>query len=86
MKTPFAALLIALPLSALAEEAKPVGSDTHAWLELQQSGRQAVGTPRLMPGEIASNVYQRYVDSFKQPIPAEFKRQSTEGSSGSGGN
>ena len=29
-----------------------------------------------MPGEMADSVYQRYLDSFKQPIPAEFKRQS----------
>ncbi len=79
-------LLAALPLAAAAAEpTPPLGSEARAWLELQQSGRQASGTPRPMPGEIADNVYQRYLDSFKLPIPAEFKRQSTTDSGNGSG-
>lgn len=75
-----------LPLAAVAAEPKkPLGDETKAWVDLQTSGKQASGAPRPMPGEIADNVYQRYLDSFKQPIPAEFKRQSTEASGNGGG-
>ncbi|MDO9453989.1 MAG: DUF3613 domain-containing protein [Stagnimonas sp.] len=78
------AVTAALPFAAgAADVEKPIGDQTQAWVKLQQSGKQASGAPRPMPGEIADNVYQRYVDSFKQPIPAEFKRQST-GDSGNG--
>lgn len=74
-----------LPLAAAAAEPKkPLGDETKAWVDLQTSGQRASGAARPMPGEIADNVYQRYLDSFKQPIPAEFKRQSTD-ESGSGG-
>lgn len=82
------ALLIAalLPLAAAAAEPpKPIGKETKTWIDLQTSGKQASGAPRPMPGEMADNVYQRYLDSFKQPIPAEFKRQSTEDSGNGGG-
>ena len=70
---------LGLVLPAVADEAatKPLlGAETRAWVELQQSGQQASGAPRPMPGEMADSVYQRYLESFKQPIPAEFKRQS----------
>lgn len=86
-----AALLLAAVLPATAQEPTatapiaPLGAESQAWVQLQQSGSEASAVARPMPGEIADNVYQRYVDSFKQPIPAEFKRQSTGGSeSGSG--
>jgi len=79
------AAVMALPLGVqAAEEVKPMGEQTKAWVELQKGGQQASGAPRPMPGEIADNVYQRYADSFKLPIPAEFKRQSTGSSGGSG--
>ncbi len=86
MKTGFLALALAalLPLASSAADPKqPLGRQSKAWIDLQTSGKQASGAPRAMPGEIADNVYQRYVDSFKLPIPAQFKRQSTESSSGS---
>lgn len=87
MKPTMLPLLLAmftLPLAAVAADEKtPLGEESKAWLQLQNSGQQAANGPRPMPGEIADNAYQRYVDSFKQPIPAEFKRQST-GSTGNG--
>lgn len=79
------AAALTLPLGVQsADETKPLGEQSKAWLDLQKGGQQASGAPRPLPGEIADNVYQRYADSFKQPIPAEFKRQSTGGSGGSG--
>lgn len=79
MKTITLLLLSTVSFAALATELETrSAAETRSWIELQISGKQAASGPRPMPGEIASNVYQRYVDSFKQPIPAEFKRQSTE--------
>lgn len=85
MKTITLLLLSTLSFAALATELETrSAAETRTWIELQIGGKKSAGGPRPMPGEIASNVYQRYVDSFKQPIPAEFKRQSSE-SSGEGG-
>lgn len=62
------------------------GAETRAWTELQASGSAATGDARPMPGEVADAVYQRYVNSFKHPIPQQFQQTSgSEGSSGSGG-
>lgn len=67
-----------------AEPVSPVGADTRAWLALQSSGNSAdATTERPLPGEVADRIYQRYLKSFEQPIPAEFKRQQI--SSGGGG-
>lgn len=80
------ALAALLPLTTIAAAAEPstsLSTQSKDWVDLQTSGKQASGTPRPMPGEIADNAYQRYADSFKQPIPAEFKRQSAD-SSGNG--
>lgn len=70
-----------------AAAGKPAGgADTRAWLELQASGSAAVGAAQPMPGEVADLVYQRYLNSFKYPIPDQFRRQgSGSGSGGSGG-
>lgn len=88
MKKPLLALALmtALPPVLAADAGKqPLGAQTKAWLTLQSSGKQAASGPRPMPGEIADNVYQRYADSFKQPIPAEFKRQAADGGSNGSG-
>ena len=80
------ALAAGLPLAAVAADAsKPLGAEAKAWIDLQKSGTQASGTPRPMPADIADKVYQRYADSFKQPIPVEFKRQSTGDSGNASG-
>lgn len=59
---------------------------TRSWVDLQISGTAAVGTAQPLPGEVADAVYMRYLRSFSQPIPAEFKRPSasSEAQSGSG--
>ncbi len=72
-------------VSAPAVSAGAFGSETRAWVDLQASGTQAAEGLRPMPGEIADHVYQRYLDSFKQPIPAEFKRQSAAASGNGSG-
>ncbi len=58
-------------------------SQTKAWINLQKDPKLQSTEARPMPGEIADEVYKRYVASFKYPIPEQFKRQST-GSGGSG--
>ena len=78
--------LAVLPLTVVAEEQqKPLGDESKAWIELQKGGTQASGAARPMSADIADKVYQRYADSFKQPIPAEFKRQSTGDSGNASG-
>ncbi|MFA5939826.1 MAG: DUF3613 domain-containing protein [Sinimarinibacterium sp.] len=81
-----AAVLLSLPLGALAEEprAPALGDDTRTWLEYQESGRGAEGEARPMPGEVADKVYQRYLNSFDNKIPERFERENFV-SSGSGG-
>jgi len=79
-------VLLLIGALAHAEQQPPpaVGTDTRAWLELQRSG--AASTPQVqpVPGEVADKVYQRYLNSFDQPIPAEFDRESFVGRSGGG--
>ncbi len=43
-----------------------IGDATRALLELQRGSR---GPARPIPGEQAGLSYQRYLDSFRQPIP-----------------
>ncbi|MDP3294125.1 MAG: DUF3613 domain-containing protein [Nevskia sp.] len=52
------------------------GSMTRDWTRLQTSGSAASRIARPMPGDAATNVYQRYADSFKHPIPEKFERDS----------
>ncbi len=73
----------AVPGSSVTDSS---GAETRAWVDLQASGSAAVGEARPMPGEVADVVYQRYVNSFKHPIPAQFPRTSGgESGGGSGG-
>jgi hypothetical protein len=84
----FAAGAVALlcATTAVAKDAGPprVGDDTRAWLELQHSGHAADGAVRAQPGEVADKAYQRYLKSFDNTIPEEYRRDSFV-SSGSGG-
>jgi hypothetical protein len=82
----FGAFALLLSSAGLAQDkAQPrVGDDTRAWLELQGSGHAADGAIRAQPGEIADKAYQRYLKTFDNTIPEEYKRDSFV-SSGSGG-
>lgn len=64
------------PSTAAAAPATGFGADTRTWLELQNSGSQASTTPRPLPGEAATQVYERYIKSFAHPIPERFNRES----------
>lgn len=59
------------------------GSSTRSWVGLQASGRAASAEARPLPGDAAKNVYERYTNSFKQPIPDKFDRESFASGSGS---
>jgi hypothetical protein len=86
VRVAFGAFALLLTSAGFAQDKAPprVGDDTRAWLELQGSGNAADGAIRAQPGEIADKAYQRYLKSFDNTIPEEYKRDSFV-SSGSGG-
>lgn len=49
-----------------------VGDATHNLLAMQREGNAASSTPRPIAGDVANLSYQRYLDSFKFPIPEKF--------------
>lgn len=60
-----------------------VGDATRNLLTIQHEGASASPTPRPIAGDVASLSYQRYIDSFKFPIPEKFN--TTVHKSGNGG-
>ncbi|TAJ50619.1 MAG: DUF3613 domain-containing protein [Nevskiaceae bacterium] len=71
----------------VAPGGEPVlGAESRAWTDLQASGSAAAGGARPLPGEVADAVYQRYLNSFKHPIPEQFTRDSGGSGGQSGGN
>jgi len=52
------------------------GSSARGWVDLQAGGSAASVTARPLPGDAATNAYERYANSFKHPIPESFKRES----------
>lgn len=86
----FAAIL--LPLMAQAQDkaasadsaaSLPQGEATRGWMDLQISGRAAEPELRPVAGEVAGEVYQRYVNSFKYAIPEAFGRDAFVSGGGS---
>ncbi|WP_269506740.1 DUF3613 domain-containing protein [Burkholderia sp. IMCC1007] len=63
-----------------------VDSSTRAWLSMQRDNRAAAPTQPML-GDVASLVYQRYLDSFKNKIPNSMSSQigSTSGGMSGGG-
>lgn len=57
-------------------EAGDVGDATRMLLAMQRDGAQA-GQMLRVPGEQAALAYQRYLDSFRHPIPERFVGQTT---------
>lgn len=45
------------------------------WVELQKGGTAASPVPRPLPGDIAERSYERYAESFSQPIPETLERE-----------
>jgi hypothetical protein len=85
-----ACLLSAAPAFARTPDVPPsplpgLGGSTRAWLNLQTNAAAQAPDVRAVPGEVAEEVYQRYVTSFKHPIPEQFPRESfAQGGSGGG--
>ena len=52
------------------------GSQTRYWLATQASGASSENEARPMPGEVATLVYQRYLNSFTHPIPERYEADS----------
>ena len=75
----------AAPTPDSPAKAAAVPGSAQEWLSLQAAGTAASSEPRPMPGEVADAVYERYVNSFKHPIPDQFRRQSTGGDTGGQG-
>ncbi|MBA4283932.1 MAG: hypothetical protein C0434_00165 [Xanthomonadaceae bacterium] len=64
------------PASSTASSATGFGSSARSWVDLQAGGSAASVTARPLPGDAATNAYERYANSFKHPIPESFKRES----------
>ncbi|HDR9487248.1 lipoprotein [Burkholderia aenigmatica] len=64
-----------------APAASDVDRSTRAWLSMQRDNRAAAPVQPML-GDVASLVYQRYLDSFKNKIPQSM--MSTLGSSSGG--
>ena len=62
--------------ASTASTATGFGSSARGWVDLQASGSAASVTARPLPGDAATNAYERYANSFKHPIPESFKRES----------
>ncbi|WP_175686517.1 DUF3613 domain-containing protein [Burkholderia anthina] len=62
-----------------------VDRSTKEWLSIQRDNRAAAPTQPML-GDVATLVYQRYIDSFKNKIPDSMSSQlgSANGMSGGG--
>ena len=67
---------------ANAGEPQPIGDQTRHWIDLQASGTVASPEERPLPGEIAERSFERYAESFSQPIPDTFEREGFLSDSG----
>ncbi len=65
---------LVLAPAAIAQQAGTPAT-ARDWVELQKSGTAASPVPRPLPGDIAERSYQRYAESFSQPIPETLKRE-----------
>jgi len=72
----WAMALALLGLLSACASPRPLGSSARAWTDLQRSNTAALGWARPLPGDAADRIYQRYLNSFGQPIPDNFGRKS----------
>jgi hypothetical protein len=73
------------PAAAAPAAGQGFGSQTRYWLATQASGASSVTDARPMPGEAATLVYQRYLNSFTHPIPERYESDTFSPSGGAGG-
>ncbi|WP_175849572.1 DUF3613 domain-containing protein [Burkholderia cepacia] len=85
-------LTVVVSASAFAQgiavsHASDIDHSTREWLAMQRDNR-AAGPTQPVLGDVASLVYQRYLDSFKNKIPVTMESQlgtgTGAGMSGSG--
>lgn len=72
------AALLLIATTAHAEEAansKEIQAEpaTHAWLEMQRSGRAASQQPQPLSGPVMDRVHERYLKGFEYPLPMYFE-------------
>ncbi len=58
--------------SVFAHSDERVGDLSQDWLQLQRQGDEASANSQTLTPLIQDRVYQRYMDSFEQPIPENF--------------
>lgn len=71
--------LLLIPLAAQAIEPGPASEQqqgTEAWLLLQSRGQAVSPIPQSASPSEREQSLQRWLDSFKQPIPASYKQES----------
>lgn len=73
---PILAAALVGPGSLMAEDGPEVGQKTRDLVDLQISGTAASPAPRPLPGDIAERIYDRYAESFSQPVPDNFSRET----------
>lgn len=81
-------LLVTLSPVALAQDAastSPGYGSARDWIDLQKSNAAASPVARPLPGEIADRSFQRYAESFSQPIPTTLDREEFLSEGGGGG-
>jgi hypothetical protein len=87
-----AVFALSAPLAASAQHDAPpseadanaeLGAETQAWVDLQISNNASLGAARPMSGEVADQVFARYLKSFTHPIPEYFERDKFVQSGGS---
>ena len=81
-------LLLLFSANAATADSQPgrsIGVETRSWLELQSSGTAASKNRQTVSGPVADAIYERYVESFKYPIPEYYKSSQSGSMSGGGG-
>lgn len=63
--------------AATPEPQQTAQSGTKAWLDAQRGGQLASAQRQPLSGPVMEKIYERYVKSFGQAIPAQY--QHTEG-------
>lgn len=71
------ALLLSAPVLALAGPGdKTPRTATERLLTAQRSGELQTQDEQYLSGKVRTEIYQRYVKSFSQPIPDSFAKDS----------
>lgn len=72
---PAAGLALVVSGVVAQQSSAPEAGNAKEWIELQKGGTAASPVARPLPGDIAERSYERYAESFSQPIPESLKRE-----------